>query len=389
MAAKLTKAQARRITLTAQALTKPHPKRVTTTQLKNTLATLGAVQIDSINVLTRSHYLPFFARLGPYATFSLDKLCATPPLQALEYWAHEAAVVTPQVHQLMGFRMQAGARIWGSVGQAAQDSPELIPHILGYLDQYGPTTGKQLTAALESGPKQPKNHWGWNWSTSKKLLEYLFYKGVVTSVGRTTQFERRYDLTERNVTTPPVISPDYDYTADIDQLVTIAVRAVGVGSLDRIADYFRLPKKQTSEALGRLTQTGQLQAATVTGLDFEHWTPADLTIPRTARTRALLSPFDSAVWHRPTLEQLYGIHHRLEVYVPAAKRVHGYYVLLFLLGDQIAARVDLKHDRKAETLRVQQVTYEPDAPDNTHSELTEELELMATWLGAHEVSWPR
>lgn len=361
---------------------------MTTTQLTATLHRLGAVQIDSINVLQRSHYLPFFARLGPYSTASLNRLCSTTPLAAAEYWAHEAAIVPPHIHQLMGFRMHSGAKIWGSVGKAVQDHPEQLTPILAYLTEHGPTTGKELTAALEAGITRPKDHWGWNWSTSKKLLEYLFYKGIVTSAGRTPQFERRYDLMERCVATPPIVSADYDYTPDIDTLVHLAVQAVGVGSLDRIADYFRLPKKQTLESLTRLENTQQVENVTVTGVDEPHWASSDITVPRKVTTRALLSPFDSTVWHRPTLEQLYGIRHRLEVYVPAAKRVHGYYVLLFLLNDTIAARVDLKHDRQSKTLRAQQITFEPDRPANTADELVEELELMASWLGAQRVDLP-
>lgn len=384
----ISKAQARRVTLTAQGFAKARPQRVTKAHLTSTLSRLAAVQIDSINVLTRSHYLPFFARLGPYDTSKLDELCAEPPLQAVEYWAHEASIVPAHIHELLGFRMHRGARLWGSIAKAAAEHSNQLPIILGYLKNHGPCTARELAAGLGTVSAVPKQHWGWNWSTSKKLLEYLFYKGAVTSCGRNSQFERRYHLMERCVASLPRVCKENSHRSDIDSIVAAAISAVGVGSTERIADYFRLQKKETQESLDRLAGIGAIQQIVVEGLSQPHWAPRDMSIPRSLKARALLSPFDSAVWHRPTLEELYGIRHRLEVYVPAAKRVYGYYVLLFLLDDAFVARVDLKHERQAKVLQVKKLSLELHCPPNTVEELAAELEVMAQWLDAEGVAWP-
>ena len=388
---------ARRIALAAQGLAAPRPHRpVTARDLGRVLDQVALVQIDSVNVLTRSHYLPFFSRLGPYDTALLDRMRDRAPRRMVEYWAHEASLMPPQTWPLMEHpRMRRGEDdAWGGMRRVAREHPALVAAVLAEVEGGAPRTARQIETAIEHDAPRTSEHWGWNWSLVKNALEHLFWTGQVSSAGRTSQFERRYASPAR-VVPPAHAGPwlDRDARPSAEQayleLVRISTRALGVADVASIADYFRIKTSHTRRALEELVATGEVEVVEVEGLRAPAYLHAEARRPRSIGARALLSPFDSAVWHRPRLEQLFDFRYRLEIYVPAPQRVHGYYVLPFLLDDELIGRVDLKADRAPGVLRVQQLTWEPGRGGaGDRAELEAELHDMATWLALGAVGGP-
>jgi uncharacterized protein YcaQ len=385
---RLTAAAARRIALAAQGLARPRPEAPGTRDLQRVVDTLGVVQIDSVNVLVRSHYLPFFSRLGPYDRTLLDRARDVAPRRVVEYWAHEASLVAPTTWPLLDFRMRrALSDSWGGMQRVARDHPELVEAVLAEVARRGPMTSRQVEAALEHDLPRGTEHWGWNWSLVKNALEHLFWSGRVSSAGRTSQFERRYALPER-VLPPAARAAAVDPAArpadeeSFRRLVEMSARAHGVGSEQCLRDYFRLSPEQARPAIQALVADGVLLPATVQGWHRPVFLHRDARRPRRVEARALLSPFDSLVWQRDRVSALFGFDFRLEIYVPEPQRVHGYYVLPFLLGDRLVARLDLKSDRADGVLRVRRCTWEPGrGGEDDRRELDEELALLAGWLG--------
>ncbi|WP_380157973.1 winged helix-turn-helix domain-containing protein [Kineococcus sp. R86509] len=384
----ITARQARLAALAAQGFSRRRPATVTAAGIARVVDRLGIVQIDSVNVLCRSHYLPFFSRLGPYATDLLDRAANRGPRRLVEYWAHEASYVAPATHRLLRWRMDRAADdAWGSVRSIAHERPDLLEAVLEHLAVHGPSTARVLEAQLAPGAVRPRDNWGWNWSDVKRACEHLFFAGRLSAAGRNQQFERRYDLTER-VLPPAVLALPVPDPADaVRELVRIAARATGVATEASLRDYFRLRPEQSKAAVADLVEAGELEPVRVRGWAVHrpaYRLPATPT-PR-VRARALLTPFDPLVWHRARTEEVFGVTVRLEFYVPREKRVHGYYVLPFLLGEDIVGRVDLKADRGGSgVLRVEAAWAEPDAPPETAEELAAELGDLARWLGLDDV----
>ncbi|UKA61609.1 winged helix-turn-helix domain-containing protein [Arthrobacter sp. FW306-04-A] len=394
MAASLSLLQARRIALAAQGLDKERPTGpVTSRTVGRTFARLQAVQIDSVNVLSRSHYLPFFSRLGNYDRSILHAMAGRSPRRMMEYWAHEASFIRPEHFQDLLLWQN---RSW--VGAAHLESgirEDMAGRILDTLASGRPMTAAQLTAHLGHEEERQHGNWGWNWNLVKRVLEHLFEEGLVTAASRTEQFERRYTLTSRVL--PPGLRAvnghlgrfrdgDADLAASaMDRLIDAAARAHGIGTIRCFADYFRTPVKAAAASLSRLVAAGRLEPVTVRGWDRAVYRHMGARLPRTATGRALLSPFDSLVFERRRLEELFGFHYRIEIYTPAERRKFGYYVLPFLLRDALVARVDLKADRSAKQLLVRAAHGESDAPADTAVELFAELRLMADWLGLDDV----
>lgn len=386
--------QARRIAIAAQGLARPRPDRaVTTRDLQRVVDTVGLVQIDSVNVLARSQYLPFFSRLGPYDTALLDRMRDRAPRRMVEYWAHEASLMPPSTWPLMDHpRMQRALDgSWGGMQRVAQDHPDLVAAVLAEVESGQPRTARAIEAALGHEGSGTKEDWGWNWSLVKNALEQLFWAGQISSAGRTSQFERRYASLARVVPKgesgpwldPALRPPPEDAYVE---LVRIAARAHGLSTEADLADYFRLPREDVRPALARLVADGEVEEVGVVGSTRSWFLHEGARRPRAVHARALLSPFDSLVWHRPRIEALFDFHYRLEIYTPAHKRVHGYYVLPFLLGDRLVGRVDLKADRAAGVLRARQVSWEPGRGGaDDRREMDEELGEMATWLGLRDV----
>ncbi len=354
-------------------------------QVQATIDRIGLLQIDSVNVLARAHLLPVYSRLGPYDIGLLERASAKRPRRLVEYWAHEASFVPPETHRLLRWRMdRADREAWRTV-RAAADQPELLADVITEVERSGPITAGQVAASVDPDHVPDRKNWGWNWPPVKSALEYLFWSGRISSAGRTSQFERLYDLPER-------VLPDHVHRAEtpdpedaIAGLIEISARAHGVGTARCLRDYFRLPARESKLAIERLAAEGRLIEAEVEGMSGPAWLSPDARRPRRVTARALLAPFDPLIFERRRLEELFGFHYRIEIYTPKAKRRHGYYVLPFLLDEQIAGRVDLKSDREGSSLLVQSAWVEPDAPASTAGELAEELRLMAGWLGLDEV----
>ena len=342
---------------------------------------LGVVQIDSVNVLARTHYLPGFSRLGDYSRDLLEQAAWGPRPHLFEYWGHEASLMPVSLQPLFRWRM-ARARsgeTWSGLARFARERRDYIDAVLLRIEHEGPLTGGDFA----EGPR--KAGW-WNWSNGKRALEWLFWAGLITTRTR-RGFERVYDLTER-VLPAAIIATPTPTEADAQRtLLRIASRAMGVATLGDLRDYFRMPLAGVAERLRELVEAGDLSPVAVEGWRRPAFLAADAARPRQARGHALLSPFDNLIWRRERTERLLGARIRLEIYTPEHKREHGYYVLPLLLGEAIAARVDLKADRAASILRVQATHLEPGAaPARTLDALAAELTLMAGWLGLADIA---
>jgi uncharacterized protein YcaQ len=388
----LSAAAARRIALAAQGFADPAhrrpPARPTAAHLQRMIDRVGLLQIDSVNVLTRAHQLPLFSRIGPYDPALLARAADRAPRRLVEYWAHEASFVPPETHRLLRWRMaRVEHEAWGQIRRAGADRAA-VAAVEAVITAHGPLTAVEAERHLEqlAGPRQG-NGYAWNWSPVKRILEYLFFCGRVTSAGRTAQFERRYDLPERVLPPAVAAAPDPDPDEAIRELVRISARAHGVATAPCLRDYFRLSAPQARPAIEALVASGELRPVRVEGWGRPAYLHVDARRPRAVEARALLSPFDSLIFRRDRTEALWGFRYRLEIYVPRDKRVHGYYVLPFLLGDQLVARVDLKADRAAGTLRVHAAHVEAGARDRVEvsRELASELWSMAGWLGLPDV----
>jgi uncharacterized protein YcaQ len=379
---RLSAAQARRIALAAQGFAEPRPSgRIDARHVRRVLERVGVLQLDSVNVFCRTHYLPVFSRLGPYPRRLLDSLAAhtAGPVrrELFEYWAHEASLIPVELQPLLRWRMDRAAdEAWGGIRRVVRDNPQLVVEVLALVSSRGPIRAGDTGIARP--PRVPGQMW--NWHQGKVALEYLFWSGQVTAARR-VNFERRYDLPER-VLPPGVLGAPTPPVADAQrELVRIAARAHGVATEPDLRDYFRLPPDESKARVAELVAAGELQPVQVDGWRAPAYLWPAARRPRRVSARALLSPFDSLIWFRPRTERLFGFRYRIEIYTPAPKRVHGYYVLPFLLGDALVARVDLKSDRQAGVLRVQGSYLEDGAdPRYVAAELADELALTAQWL---------
>ncbi|EON24710.1 MULTISPECIES: winged helix-turn-helix domain-containing protein [Nocardioides] len=372
--------QARRIALAAQGFADRAHATPTLATLQRTLGRTGVLQVDSVNVLQRAHYMPLYSRMGAYDVDLLRRAASSQgrrPRRMVEYWAHVQAFMPVELWPVMQHRMERYRGERGKWGFTAD--PALEPRILAAVRERGPVTARGLDEEF-SRPRLKEN-WGWNWSDARRVLDYLFLVGDVAIAGRTSQFEVLYDVPER-VLPADVLALATPTKAEAHvELVRRAARSHGVGTVRCFADYYRMAVADAKVAVETLVEAGELSAVRVEGWRKPAFLHAEARLPRRIGARALLSPFDPVVWERDRAEALFGFFYRIEIYVPAAKRVHGYYVLPFLLGEAIVARVDLKADRGTGRLLVKGAYAEAGAPSETAEELAAELIRLAGWLG--------
>jgi len=368
---------ARRIALAAHGFGARRPDKPGPAQLLRTLGKVHLHQIDSVNVLARAHYLPAFSRLGIYDRSDLDALAWGPKRKRrlFEYWAHEASLLPFDLHPLLRWRMAQADR--GQTGWSGMRifATERRAEAMALLDRIR-SNGPQATSDFEAHKGQ--SGW-WEWSDTKRALEWLFWAGHITTATRRGSFERVYDLPDRVLPAQVVAAPTPSDAEAHKALIERAAAAHGIATSGELRDYFRQPPEAARQAIRELAEEGILIPVDVPG--WRHaWLHRDARRPRRIEARALLAPFDPLIWERDRTERLFGFHYRIEIYVPAEKRRHGYYVLPFLLGDRLVARVDLKADRKASRLLVQSLHLEPGAPGHTREALRSELSIMAQWL---------
>lgn len=378
---RLTAGDARRIALTAQGFADPRPTGpVTRRHLRRVTDRIGVVQIDSVNVLTRSHELPFFSRLGPYARPLLQQHTER-HRQLFEYWGHMASFVPIGLYPAFRWRMdRQQAERWG---ESRRDG-RFRDYVEAVYSEVA-TRGPMSAGALDDGGDKGGPWWGWR--DGKLALEFLFASGRVTASGRRSTFERVYDLTERVIPPAVLAAPAPDEAEAHHQLLLLSARTLGVATARDLADYFRLKLTDVRPRIAELVEAAALVPADVDGWSEPAYRHPEARRPRRVKTRALLSPFDSLVWERARTERLFGMRYRIEVYTPAPKRVYGYYVLPFLLGEDLVARIDLKADRRASTLRVLGSHAERShEPSEIAGPLAEELRAMADWLELEDVT---
>lgn len=341
----------------------------------------GVLQVDSVNVLQRAHFMPLYSRLGPYDVDLLRRAATgRRDRRLVEYWAHAQALMPVDLWPHMQHRMEHYRARRGK-WRVLEEVPELEAGLLAEVRERGASTARDL----DDGLPRAKEDWGWNWSTTRRVLDLLFTTGDLAIAGRNSQFEILYDLPERVIPAEVLARPTPSRDDAHDELVRRAARSHGVATLAHLRDYYRMGVAETKAAVGRLVEAGELLPVAVDGWRQSAYLHHEATLPRRVEARALLSPFDPVVWERERTERLFGFRYRIEIYVPEHLREHGYYVLPFLLGDRLVARVDLKADRRDGVLRVKAAYAEADAPESTPAELSEELRRLADWLGLDDV----
>jgi uncharacterized protein len=383
---KLSLAQARRIALAAQGFHEARPEASGARQLARELQRSHLLQIDSVNVLVRAHYMPLFSRLGAYERELLDRNAYHPKKRAaFEYWGHEASLIRLDLHPLFRWRMARAARGEGTYGGLARFGRErraFIEEVRREIEARGPMGAGEL-----SGGGKGQGSW-WGWSDGKRALEWLFWAGEVTTRTR-RGFERIYDLPERALPSSVLNAPTPPEEEAQRELLRLSIRSLGIASERCLRDYFRIEPQDAKARIPELVEAGDLIPVAVEGWNGPVYLDPQARLPRRIEAQALVSPFDPIVWERTRTERLFDFRYRIEIYTPAEKREFGYYCLPFLLGDRIVARLDLKADRARGRLIVHSIHPETSvAPDEIAPALGDELRLMARWLGLGSIAAP-
>ncbi len=385
-AKELSLAEARRIALATQGFGGERPKKATAARWLKTIDRLSLHQIDSVNVLVRAHYLPAFSRLGPYDRSLIDDAVWGRPKKRrlFEYWAHEASLLPLALHPLLRWRMaraDRGETGWKGLRVFARERRAEAEALLDRIRNEGPR------AASDLEEKRSRSGW-WEWGDAKRALEWLFWSGRITTATRRGSFERVYDLTERVIPPDILTLPTPDQGQAHRALIERAAQALGVATAQDLRDYFRLGPDDARQAIEQLLEAGALEPVEVPGWAHLAYLHRDARSPRRVSAQAVLAPFDPLVWERSRALRLFDFHYRIEIYTPADKRQHGYYVLPFLLGDRLVARLDLKADRQAGRLIAHAVHMEAHAPSDAMDAISEELATLAAWLGLGEIVLP-
>jgi uncharacterized protein YcaQ len=381
--ADLSSSEARRLALTALGFGGKKPARAGAAHVRATAARLSAIQIDSVNVLARAHYLPTFSRYGPYPMRALDDLVHG-TRELFEYWGHAACFLPVDLYPLMRWRMDNQVDAWAGLSRKQKAFNEAVYR---EVEERGPIAAGEISI----GGKSTGSWWGW--SEGKRAIEFLFGQGRV-AVGGRRNFERLYDIPERvlpkAVLGARAIAPEEAKK----ELIVRAARAMGIGTAKDISQYFEIDGWWDRLTVGRrrapanmqrlfdeLVEARRLEHVRVDGWKQPAYVLPGVKIPGSVDTRAIVSPFDPLMWERKWTKAVFDFQYQIEIYVPGHKRIHGYYVLPFLMGDRFAARVDLKADRKTSTLLVHAAHIEPGRDQRrVASALAGELRSMAAWL---------
>ena len=373
--------EARRIALAAQGFSRPRPSNPAGIPLLDSVVgRLATVQLDSVNVAVRTHYMPFFSRLGPYERPLVEQM-AFGERKQIEYWAHMASLIPTATQPLLRWRMNA-AIPRNRTQRLMDEDPGYLDRVIEEIGDKGPLSVGDLD---EPGERQ--GPW-WGYNKGKVALEWHFLTGRLTTSHR-KNFTRYYDLIERVLPPDVFNAPTPSVEESHRQLLAISAQRLGIGTAHDLRDYFRLRMPQARPRIAELVEAGVLETVQVDGWDQIAYLWPDADTPAKIEASALLSPFDSLIWDRDRVERVFDFSYRIEIYVPEPQRKYGYYVMPFLLGEDIVARVDLKADRQASVLRVKGAFLEPATPrydeGRVSAELAAELRLMAGWLGLNRV----
>ena len=384
MSTPLSADEARRVVLGAQGFSVARPSGgATLRHATSLLGRVGAVQLDSVNVIARAHELTLFSRLGDHPRNLAERLVSTG--RAFEYWGHEASLLPVELHPLLRWRMDAArdGEIWSGLSDVFEEQPDYVERVLKEITIRGPLSARDLPdRGAKAGP------W-WGWDAGKRALEYLFWTGAVTA-WRRPNFERVYDLTERALPSE-ILNASTPTREDAQkQLLLRAASAFGVATASDLADAFRIKAPVARPLIAELVEEGALETIGVEGWKHQAYRAPGTRIPRAIDASALLAPFDSVMWGRDRVERLFGFHYRLEIYVPAPKRIYGYYVMPFLLGEELVARVEMKADRKRGVLNVSGAWGEHGVEQGRVAEaLASEAALLAQFLGLDRLTLGR
>jgi uncharacterized protein YcaQ len=416
--------EARRMVLGAQGFDRPRPAgRVGPVKLRASIERIGVLQLDSVNVLCRSHYLPLFSRLGAYSRSTLDRMAWGKPRELFEYWGHQASLLPLSLHRMLRWRMNAArdwvwdgwtsptrpgtppadwASTWDSrihapwaviagMTRLAVERPRIVDEVLAELRRRGPMIADEVAPAVARRARadpdpDPSTGRMWNWQDGKIAVEWLFCTGAVTTATR-RNFTRVYDLSERVLPSETLALPTPSEDEARRELMRRTARALAVGTEKQLRNYFQLPRQLARESIAELVDAGELIKVRVEGLNGVRYRWRDADPAAELPARALLSPFDSLIWDRDRIEQLFGFRYRISIYTKESERTDGYYVLPFLLHDTFAARVDLRADREKSILVVPTVNAEPETdPVEVAHELAAELRLLAEWLELERIT---
>jgi uncharacterized protein len=380
-AARLSAAQARRIALSAQGFGVAAGVTPGTRQLNAIVSKLGLLQIDSVNVFERSHYLPVFARLGPFDKADLDRLTLRRKAPYTEYLAHVACFIPMETWPFWRWRMREfRARFEREPDSWIVKNAGMLDWLRAELAEKGPLAASKV----EHEANKRRGPW-WGLSDVKLGLEYLFYMGEAVSAGR-TNFERIYGLAEQ-VIPSRLLDIDIPKAQAVRQLLGWAARSHGIGTAKDLFDYYRLKQETGKPALRDLVDSGELIPVDVAGWKEQAYLHREVRIRRKMTAAAFLSPFDPVVWERNRALRMFNFHYRIEIYTPEPKRIFGYYSLPILIDDALVGRIDLKSDRQNRVLRVQSAWREPDAPAAIEERIVPLLESTRSWQGLDSVEF--
>ncbi len=371
----LSLADARRMALAAQGFDRKRPRRATTRHLRDTIRQLGLLQIDCVNVVCAAHYMVPFSRLGPYDSAVFKKLVYGSG-EFTEHWAHEISIIPTETWPLLRYRRETDlVRPWG-FQKILEERAEYAAWVLDEIGRRGPLAADDLPLPDGTAGRIPGS---WIGTVARGVLEAHFLRGTLAAAGRGADFSRQYDLAERLIPAEHRSSqPEHDECRRA--LLLQAARAHAVGTAKDLADYFRMPVGDAKPLLRELVESGELLEAQVEGWREIAYLHPRAKVPRRIEAAALLSPFDPLIWCRPRVKRLFGFDYRVEIFVPPEKREYGFYVLPFLMGEKLVARVDLKLDRANGRLLVLGKWFEGRKAAVVDAALSTELRMLEDWL---------